>query len=186
MFEEKIRISFPLVHIGRLNGSDNGRAESEGETHHMRFIASLHHHFVDRTAGMMSSTGSHNRETGRCDIGTLHPLWVSFLSALSLCVFNGYDVRAVYLRMQEVGLISNSLRVTDSLLGDSETESPRAGKEGTWVGAADSIVSEVSRCSIGSRVNLPCNDFLFGEGTYVSDGRQYDVIERAVSVPCLL
>jgi hypothetical protein len=63
-----------------------------------------------------------------------------------VCVFNGYDVRAVYFRMQEVGLISNSLRVTDSLLGDAQTEGPRAGREGTWVGAADSIMSEVSRC----------------------------------------
>lgn len=101
---------------------------------------------------MTSGTESHSRGTSG-----LHPLWVSFLTAVSECMYNGHDVRAVYLRMQEVGLISNSLRVTDSLLGDTQTEGPRVGREGTWVGAADSIVSEVSRDLSVIMQTVPCS-----------------------------
>jgi hypothetical protein len=128
--------------------SDNGNqhAESEREAHHKRFIASMQCHFADGAVDVLNSTGGYDRGMALSQISTLHPLWMSFLSAVSVCVFNGYDVRAVYFRMQEVGLISNSLRVTDSLLGNTQTEGPRAGREGTWVGAADSILSEVSRC----------------------------------------
>lgn len=174
--------------IGQLIGSDNGNdhAESERKAHHKRFISSLRHYFEEGARGVTSGTGGHCRGTPG-----LHPLWVSFLTAVSECVYYGYDVRAVYLRMQEVGLISNSLRVTDSLLGDTQTEGPRVGREGTWVGAADSVVSEVSH---GLSVIMQTIPYLLSQQSVGVDvrtelcqmGRRCDVLVWAASVACLL
>ena len=145
---------------GIVSNTHDSKGEDSAQRQRDIFTSSLHLHF--------SPT---NSASTKCN--TLPLNWLHLISAASMCMYARTDILIVHAGMQKIGLRGSSIKTVQSFLGINQTQTQildqtlghipnqipgqrdsnrRGCRVGDWVGAADSIVSEVSRLFITATV----------------------------------